>query len=143
MRALRNDTDVPEMKKTAPRLLPLLLDGSASKVSPLEGPCDCLVGATGPETEMTSMASGVERAAFVASPSMGISAAVNHEVLFSQFKALVDAGDHEGAASTIQAACTVLISTGEFCVLNRFTFEILSVMSSRIGDSLDLAGKYS
>ena len=98
------------MKKTSPRLLPLPCDRSATEVSPLQGPFDCLVGAMGPEVDMSLMANDVEQAAFVASPSMGISAAVNHEVLLSQFKALVDAGDHEGAAFTLQAACPFLLS---------------------------------
>jgi hypothetical protein len=48
-----------------------------------------------PEIDMSLMANDVEQAAFVASPSMEISAAVNHDMLFSQFNALVDAGDHE------------------------------------------------
>ena len=76
-RALRNDTDVAKMTKTAPRLLPLLADESATEVSPLEGPCDSLVDVTDPEIELSSMASGVERAALVASPSRGIPAANN------------------------------------------------------------------
>ena len=60
------------------------------------------------------MATGFERSASVASLSREIQAAGNHEVLLSQFKVLVDAGDHEGAASTIQAAYMVVASNGDF-----------------------------
>jgi hypothetical protein len=117
-RPLCNETDVATMKKTSPRLLPLPCDRSATEVSPLQGPFDCLVGAIDPEIDMLVMANDVEEAAFVASPSIEILAAFNHEMLTSQFNALADAGDHEGAAYTLQAACTVITFTGNFCGLN-------------------------
>jgi hypothetical protein len=63
---------------------------------------------------LSSSSSVADRAALVPSASIGIPADHNYEVMVSQIKALVDAGDHEGVASTMKASCMVLAASGDF-----------------------------